>query len=52
MKKNYKEETFYLASSLLDKFLANRAANYLSPPCLIQLAVICTLIAAKLEQPV
>jgi hypothetical protein len=47
--KSYKEETFYLATSLADRFLVNLAVKNLKPPCLIKLSIICTLMAAKLE---
>ena len=51
-KKNYKEETLYLASSLADRHLVNLAVRNEPTPCLLKLTVVCTLIAAKLEQPV
>ena len=50
--KGYKEETLYLAASLCDRYLVNLAVMNMEAPCLIKLAIICTLIAAKLEQPV
>ena len=50
--KEYKDETLYLAASLCDRYLVNLAVKNTPSPCLIKLAVICTLIAAKLEQPV
>lgn len=50
--KQYKEETLYLAASLCDRYLVNLAIKNLKAPCLIKLAIISTLMAAKLEQPV
>jgi transcription initiation factor TFIIIB Brf1 subunit/transcription initiation factor TFIIB len=50
--KNYKEESLYLAASLADRFLVNLAVKNEAPPCLIKLAVITTLVAAKLEEPI
>lgn len=50
--KGYKDETLYLAASLCDRYLVNLAVKNFPAPCLIKLAIICTLIAAKLEQPI
>ena len=50
--KEYKEETLYLAASLCDRYLVNLAVKNMKAPCLIKLSIICTLLAAKLEQPV
>lgn len=50
--KAYKEETFYLACSLADRYLVNVAVQRKKAPCLIRLAIICTLMSAKLEQPI
>ncbi len=50
--KNYKEETLYLAASLSDRLLVNLAVKNQPAPCLIKLAVISTLMAAKLEEPI
>ena len=50
--KAYKEETLYLAASLCDRYLVNVAIINAPNPCLIKLAVVCTLLAAKLEQPI
>lgn len=47
--KSYKEETLYLAASLCDRYLVNLAVKGEKEPCLIKLAIICTLMAAKLE---
>ena len=49
--KEYKEETLYLAASLGDRYLVNLAVKNQPAPCLILLAVITTLMAAKLEEP-
>ena len=49
--KNYKEETLYLACSLTDRYLARLTALNKPSPCLIRLAFVCTLMAAKLEEP-
>lgn len=51
VEKHYKEETLYVAVSLCDRYLINLSINKLTPPCLIMLAVTCTLMAAKLEEP-
>ena len=48
-RKGYKEETLYLAASLCDRYLVNLAINNRKAPCLIKLAIICTLMAAKLD---
>ena len=50
--KSYKEETFYLACSLADRYLNCKAESQEKAPCLIHLAIVCTLLACKLEQPV
>ena len=50
--KDYKEETLYLAASLCDRYLVNLAICKKTAPCLIMLAIIGTLMAAKLEQPI
>ena len=50
--KNYKEETLYLAASLCDRYLVNLAVKNIRSPCLIKLSIICTLMAAKLEEPI
>ena len=50
--KQYKEESFYIACSLADRYLVNCAVSGKRAPCLIKLAVIATLLSAKLEQSV
>ena len=50
--KDYKEDTLFLAASIADRYLVNLAVKQVAPPCLIRLAIICTLMAAKLEQPI
>ena len=50
--KSYKEETLYLAASLCDRYLVNLAVKNSPAPCLIKLSIICTLMGAKLEQPI
>lgn len=52
LEKDYKEETLFLAASLADRYLVNLAIAHEQPPCLIKLAIICTLMSAKLEQPI
>ena len=47
--KEYKEKTLYLAASIADRYLVNLAVQQAAPPCLIRLAIISTLMAAKLE---
>ena len=50
-KKNYKEETLFLAVSIADRYLVNLCVQKKQPPCLTSLAVISLLLGAKLEQP-
>ena len=50
--KNYKEETLYLATSLADRYLALLTILQKPSPCLIRLAFVCILMAAKLEEPI
>ena len=50
--KEYKEETFYLACSLADRYLVNAAVKRQKAPCLIRLAIVSTLMSAKLGQPI
>ena len=50
--KNYREETLYLALSIADRFLAKLLENGESSPCLIHLAFVSILMAAKLEEPI
>ena len=49
--KKYKVETLYLALSLCDRYLVNLAIENVIAPSLITLAVVATLMAAKLEEP-
>lgn len=49
--KNYKEETLYLACNLADRYLALLTILQKPSPCLIRLAFVCILMAAKLEEP-
>ena len=49
--KEYSIDTFFLAVSLLDRYLAKVPADK-RLPCLGSLAVTCLLIAVKLEEPV
>ena len=50
-KKGYRSETLFLAVSLADRFLINLAVHQVQVPCLVDLAVTCLLLAAKLNQP-
>jgi len=50
--KEYKVETFYSAVSLADRYLVYLTVSNQHPPCLIRLAIICSLMAAKLDQPI
>ena len=50
--KGYREETFYLAVSIADKFLVFQTIRKRPIPCLVNLSLICCLMAAKLEQPI
>ena len=50
--KDYKEETLYLATSLVDRFLSALRTADRNYPNLIMIAVIATLMAAKMEQPI
>ena len=47
--KNYRVETLYLASSIVDRYLAKQAAENVACPNLVHLAVVGILLAAKLE---
>ena len=47
--KKYKIETFYLAVSLADRYLAKLARIEKEAPCLVTLSTTCTFMAAKLE---
>ena len=47
--KKYRRETLYLAVSLADRYLVHETVNGIEKPCLFKLAVICILMAAKLE---
>ena len=49
--KEYKEETLYMATSLADRYLALLTILEQPSPCLIRLAFVCVLIAAKFEEP-
>ena len=49
--KNYKDDTFFLAVSIVDRYLAYLTdQDDVKPPCRVILAVTCLLIAAKIEQ--
>ena len=50
--REYKLETIFIAVSLADRYLVSIAVKKGRVPCLITLAVISVLMAAKLEQPV
>jgi hypothetical protein len=50
--KNYREETLYLACSIADRFLATLMHRGQNSPCLIHLAFVSILMAAKLEEPI
>jgi hypothetical protein len=50
--KEYKEETFLLAVSIMDRYLVHMAVLAIQAPPLEQIATACILLAAKLEQPV
>lgn len=50
--KNYREETLYLACSIADRFLAALLREGQPSPCLIHLAFVSILLAAKLEEPI
>ena len=50
--KEYKEETLYVAINLADRYLALLTILGQTSPCLIRLAFVCILIAAKLEEPI
>ena len=47
--KEYKEETLFLAASLADRYLVTLSKLNIVCPCLIKLAIVATLLAAKLE---
>ena len=50
-KKKYRIESLFLAVSLADRYLIHLAISWREAPCLVNLAVTCLLIAAKLTQP-
>lgn len=50
MLKDYKEETLFIAVSLVDRFLVNIAVGKKKLPCLLTLVLTCTLLSAKLEE--
>ena len=50
--REYKLETIFIAVSLADRYLVSIAVKKERAPCLITLAVISVLMAAKLEQPI
>ena len=47
--KDYKIETLHLAVSIADRYLVHLSVVTNEPPCLVTLAVISLLMAAKLE---
>ena len=49
--KGYREETLYIAVAIADKLLNCQALQEKEAPSLIQLGIVCVLIAAKLNQP-
>ena len=51
-KKDYKIETLHLAGSIADRYLKLVLSKDLEMPNMFALAATCTLMAAKLEQPV
>ena len=51
IKKNYRLETLYLATSICDRYLAKLKISKGSVPDFVLLGVTASLIAAKLEQP-
>ena len=50
--REYKMETIFTAVSLADRYLVSVAVKKEQVPCLISLAVVSVLMAAKLEQPI
>ena len=48
----YKEETLYMATSLVDRYLALLTILEQPSPCLIRIAFVCVLLAAKHEEPI
>ena len=48
--KEYKEETFYIACSIADRYILSLAKSNHQPECLMNLAVTVVLMSAKLEQ--
>ena len=49
-KKGYSEETLFIAVGLADRYLINILVQEIDAPCLVDLAVTCLLVAAKLNQ--
>lgn len=53
MKKDYKEETLYVAQSIADRYLVNITVNkHLPLPCFMTLALVSTLLSAKLNESI
>ena len=50
-KRRYRRETLFLAVSLADRYLVTLTVSERPAPCLVNLAVTCLLLAAKLNQP-
>lgn len=49
-KKCYSEETLFIAVGLVDRYLINILILEIDAPCLVDLAVTCLMVAAKLNQ--
>lgn len=50
-KKKYRLETLFLAVSIADRYLINLTVSQKPAPCLVNMAVTCLLLSAKLNQP-
>ena len=50
-RRGYKLDSFYLAVSIADHYLATMGREGKPPPCLLTLAITSLLIAAKIEEP-
>jgi len=51
-KKDYKEETLFIAASIFDRYIYNVGVNNFNKSEVVHLATISVLMSAKLEQPI
>ena len=51
-KKDYRDETLFLAANILDKYMISIGVENFKKEKMIHLATVCTLIGAKIEEPI